>query len=101
MKERDIMPRQSKPIQLSLIGIVLLGLFIGVYLIAGKRFSKPNPADAVIKHSVETPPDEALKYWTADKMRNAKPAPMPNVTPLDRGKQESRRPPHTSTPEHS
>jgi hypothetical protein len=102
MKERYIMPQQSKLIQLSLVGAILLGLFIGVYLVAGKRFSKPNPADAVVKQSVETPPDEALKYWTPDKMRKAKPAPMPNITPLDRGKQQDlRRPPQTSTPEHS
>jgi hypothetical protein len=95
------MPQQPKFIQLFLVGTILLGLFIGVYLVAGKRFSKPNPADTVVKHTVDTPPDDALKYWTADKMRNAKPAPMPNVTALDREKRDSRRSPHTSAPEHS
>jgi len=48
--------------------------------------------------SVETPADDALKYWTADKMRNAKAAPLPNVNTLERGKQHPRRPTHSSDP---
>lgn len=97
-----MMPRQPKLIQLSLVGTFLLCMLIGVYLVAcSRRFSKPDPADTIIKHSVDTHPDEALKYWTADKMRNAKPANLPNVTNIERGKQHSRRHPHTSAPEHS
>jgi hypothetical protein len=95
------MPRQPKLIQLSLVGAVLLGLLIGVYLVACRRFSKPDPSHTIIKHSVGTHPNDVLKYWTADRMRNAKPVDMPNVTALDREKQGPRRPPHTSGPEHS
>ena len=40
---------------------------------------QPDSESPAKKHKVETPPDEALKYWTADKMRKAKPAPMPHV----------------------
>ena len=95
------MPRKSILIQLSLVGTVLLGLFIGVYLAAGRRFPKPNPSGAVIRHSVDAHPDDVLQYWTADKMRKAKPAEMPNVTALEQRKQHPRRARHTSDPEHS
>ena len=96
------MPRQPRLIQLSLlVGTVLLGLLIGVYLVALRRFSKPDPSHTIIKHSVDTHPDDALKYWTADKMRNAKPVNLPNVATLDRENQHLRRPPQTSGPEHS
>jgi hypothetical protein len=101
LKERYMMPRKPTLIQLSLVGTVLLGLLIGVYLAAGKRFPRPNPSGAIIGHSLDTHPDDILKYWTADKMRNAKPAAMPNVTALEQGKQHLRRRRHTSDPEHS
>jgi hypothetical protein len=90
--------RQQKLIRLPLVGTILLCLLVGVYLVAWKRFSKPDPSATIIKHSVETPSDDALKYWTADKMRNAKAAHLPNVNALDRGKQHPRRPPHPSSP---
>jgi hypothetical protein len=77
------MTRQQKLIQLPLIGTVLLSLLAGVYLLAWKRFSKPR----IKKHSVKTSSDEALKYWTADKMHNAKPAKLPNVNDRTPGKQ--------------
>lgn len=93
-----MMSRQQKLIYLPLVGTVLLCLFIGVYLVACKRFSKPAPSAKIIKHSVKTPADEALKYWTADKMRNAKAVPLPQVNDLERGKQHPRRPPHPSSP---
>ncbi|HLZ55706.1 MAG TPA: hypothetical protein VKR06_02065 [Ktedonosporobacter sp.] len=45
-----------------------------------KRVSrKPNPSNRIIKHTVETSPEESLKYWTAEKKRKAKAAPMPHV----------------------
>jgi hypothetical protein len=94
LKERTMMLRQQKLIYLPLVGTILLCLLVGVYLAAWKRFSKSKPSTTIVKHSVETPADDALKYWTADKMRNAKAAPMPNVDALDRGKQRPRRPPH-------
>src|SRR5439155_18198009 len=101
MKERGMMSRQQKLIQLPLIGTILLCLLVGVYLLARKRSSKPDPSATISRHSVETSSDETLKYWTADKIRNAKAADLPNVTALHRGKQHPRRPPHTSNPRHS
>ncbi len=86
------MSQQQRLIQLSLVGTILLCLLVGVYLFACKRFSKPDRS-VVIKHSVETPSDDALKYWTADKMRDAKAADLPNVNALDPGKQHPRQPP--------
>jgi len=103
MKERDMMLQQPRLIQLSLGGMILIGLLISVYLVACryKWFSRPDRADAVIKHSVDTKPDDVLKYWTPDRMRNAKPADMPNVGNLDQGKRHRKRPAHPSGPEHS
>ena len=93
MKERGKMSRQQRLIQLPLVGTILLCLLGGIYLVAWKRFSKPGAPVKIKKHSVETPSDDTLKYWTADKMRNAKPANLPNVTDLEREKQQPRRPP--------
>lgn len=89
------MSRQQKLILLTLVGTILTGLLVGVCLAAAarKRSSKPAP---IIKHPVETSPDDALKYWTKDRMRKAKPAPLPDVKDLDRRKKPRRRPPHTS-----
>ncbi len=92
------MSRQQKLLYLPLVGLILLGLLAGAYLVAWKRFSKSAPSPRIIKHPVETPADEALKYWTADKMRHAKAAPMPNVNDLDQGKQHPRRHPHPPDP---
>jgi len=92
------MSRQQKLIHRPLVGTILLCLLVGVYLFALKRFSKPAPSATIVKHSVETPADDALKYWTADKMRNAKAAPLPNVNAHDGGKHRLRRPPHSSRP---
>ena len=98
LKERGMMSRQQRLIYLPLVGTILLCLLVCVFLAAWKRFSKPDPSITIIKHSVDTPSDDALKYWTADKMRNAKAAPLPNVNTLDRGKKHPRRPPHASSP---
>lgn len=87
------MSRQWRLIQLPLAGALLLCLLIGVYLFASKRFFKANPSVVISRHSVETDPDDALKYWTKDKMRNAKPAELPNVDTLDQGKWHPQRPP--------
>lgn len=94
------MSRQQKLTLLPLVGTILLCLLVGVYLAAAarKHSSKPAPPAEIIKHPVETPSDDALKYWTKDKMRKAKPAPLPDVKDLDRGKKPPRRPPHTSGP---
>jgi hypothetical protein len=93
------MSRQPRLIQLSVVGTALLGLIVGVYLVTYKRFSRQNPT--IIKHSVDTSPDDALKYWTGERMRNAQPAHMPNITSLDGRKERQRRSPHSSDPEHS
>ncbi len=82
----------SRQWQLPLVGALLLCLLVGVYLFASKRFLKANPSVVINRHSIETDPDDALKYWTMDKRRNAKPADLPNVDTLDRGKQHPQRP---------
>ena len=87
MKERIKMSRQYRLIQLPLVGAILLCLLVGVYLLAWKRFSKKKRSSAIIKHKVDKHADDALKYWTADKMRNAKATNMPKVDALDQEKQ--------------
>jgi hypothetical protein len=94
------MSRQQRFIYLSLVGTTLLCLLVGVYLLAWKRFSKSGSSDTIIKHPVETPSEDVLKYWTKDKMRNARAARMPNTNALSRGKQQRRHPPHASRPPH-
>ncbi len=101
MKERGTMSQQKRLIQLPLIGTILLCLLAGVYLVARKRSSKPDPSATIIRHSVDTSSDDALKYWTADKMRSAQGANLPNVKALDGEKRHPRRPPPTSHPHHS
>src|SRR5260221_1397026 len=101
LKERTMMLQQQNLIRLPLVGTILLCVLVGVYLFAWKRFSKPAPSATIVKHEVETPADETLKYWTADKMRNAKAAPLPDVKALDRGKQHPRRPLHRSGPQQA
>ena len=77
------------------IGALFLCLLVGVFLFARrKRSSKPTPSTEVTKHTVETSPEDTLAYWTADKMRDAKPASMPVVDEHEQGK----RPPHASRP---
>jgi hypothetical protein len=98
MKERGEMSRQHRRIQLPQIGMILLCLLVGVYLVAWKRFAKADPQGTIIMHPVETHPDAALTYWTEDKKRHAKGAKLPNVNALERGKQDPRRPPRPSRP---
>src|SRR5258708_15653640 len=101
MKERGKMSLQQKLIQLPLVGMILLCLLALVYLLAWKRFSQRDPSATIIKHSVDTSPDDALKYSTADTMRNAQPANLPHVSTLKRKKQRPQPPPDTSDPHHS
>ena len=86
-----MMSQQQRLIYLPLVGTTLLCLLVGVYLIAWKRFSKSTRSTSVTKHSVETPPEEVLAYWTTDKLRQAKPAPMPKTNVLKREKRHPRR----------
>jgi hypothetical protein len=87
MKERAMMSRQQRLILLPVVGTILLCLLVGVYLLAWKRFSKKKRSSTIIKHKVGKHSDDTLKYWTADKMRNAKATNMPNVDALDQEKQ--------------
>lgn len=52
---------------------------------------QPDSESPIVKHTVGTPPDEALKYWTAEKMRKAKPARQPHVNAPGSEKQQSQR----------
>jgi len=74
-------------------------LLVGVYLAAWKRYSKSTPSIKITKHAVEAPAEDTLKYWTADKMRNAKAVPLPNINALGRGKSDPKRRPRPSRPQ--
>ena len=91
-----MMSEQERRMPLALIGIVLLGLLAGVYLFAVRRFGKQDPEKTVASHKVETSPEDALKYWTQDKMRKAKPVEMPNVSNVKPEKRRSRRSPRNT-----
>ena len=84
------MSKQRGLIPSPLIGALLLGL-LGVFALvlfaAKKRPAKPAPESDSSVHRVETHPDEVRKYWTAEKMRAAKPAPMPKTNDLKPGKE--------------
>ena len=95
------MAQQQQRIPLPLVGALLLFLLAGVYLLASRRFSRPDPPAAIIKHTVETRPEDTLKYWTADKMRQARPVKLPKVKAPGRRKQRQQRPPDESQPQHA
>ena len=82
--------QQQRIIYLPLAGIIILCLLVGLSLAVRRRFSRSTRSTKVVKHKAEIPPDEALKYWTADNVRNAKPVPLPEVNTLDREKQDLR-----------
>lgn len=91
------MIQQRRSIQLLLPGVILLGLLVGVALAMAARRRGANEDDdaGVVSHSVKTPAEDVLKYWTQEKMQSAKPAKMPeakNLKPLKGGKKRSRRP---------
>jgi hypothetical protein len=82
------MPQQNRLVQLSLLGVLLLALFAVVCLIASRRFGKPE-RPKIVKHHVKTHPADALKHWTAERMRDAKGVELPKVNVFDQGKQRS------------
>lgn len=86
-------------IQLSLVGAIVLALLLGLFLTGRKRMSKPDPAAGVARHSLKTPAEDVQKYWTAEKMRDAKPAPMPHISGVKEGKQRQSRPSKSRKPE--
>ncbi|HET9999497.1 MAG TPA: hypothetical protein VFQ36_01305 [Ktedonobacteraceae bacterium] len=88
-----MMSQQYRFVRLPLVGVVLIGLLAGLYLAAArKRPAKSDDAGAVASHKIDTPAEDALKYWTDEKMRDAKPAEMPKVKGLKRGKKRPKRP---------
>lgn len=87
------MLQQYRFVRLPLAGIVLLGLLAALYLAAArKRSAKSDEPGAVASHKIDTPAEDVLKYWTEEKMRSAKPAEMPKVKGLKRGKKRAKRP---------
>lgn len=78
-------------ISVPLVGLLLLGLFAVIYLLASKRSEQPDPAVSISKHTVDTPADEVLKYWTADKMRGARGKELPNAPVRKKGKKHAHR----------
>jgi len=74
-----MMSQQRRTTYLASVGALLLSLLVGVFLFRRKRASKPTPSTTVTKHPAETAPEDALAYWTADKMSQAQPAPLPVV----------------------
>lgn len=74
------MSQQWRFARLPLIGAIVLALLLGLFLTGRKRMSKPDPAAGVARHSLKTPAENVQKYWTAEKMREAKPAPMPHIS---------------------
>ncbi len=96
------MSQTKRTLQLPLVGTILLGLLIVLYLVAWmKRSSEPEPSSNVHKHTIETSPGEALKYWTKDRMRRAKPAKMPNVDNITPEKQQNPGPSQASDTDRS
>lgn len=80
------MSQPQKSLGVFKLGAILLGLFASLYLLVSKVFGKSRAVKGVEHHKSATHPDAALKYWTADKMRHAKPAELPQVDASDRGK---------------
>lgn len=84
------MAQQQRLIYLPLIGTVLLCLLVGVYFFAKKRSAKSTSSAKAVKHTVKTPAKDVLAYWTADKMRHAKPMPLPQVNEPEGQKHHTR-----------
>ena len=88
------MSQQQRIVQLPLAGALILGFLVGIYLFAWKWwFAKPEREPGVSKHPVEKSAEDVRKYWTAERMRKAQPAPMPHVDETDKRKPGSPRPP--------
>ncbi len=80
-------------LKLSLNGAVLFCVFVAVYLFVWKRKRgvKHVFSDKVEKHTASTSSEDALKYWTADKMSKAKAMDLPQVTDLKPGEEHHER----------
>jgi hypothetical protein len=95
------MSQQQRLIRLPLVGLFMLGLLAIAFLVGRKRASDSESSDAVTRHSVDNSPEDALKYWTADRMRKAKPAKMPHVKKVEQEKKPSKRAPRTPDAQES
>ena len=80
------MSQQQRLIQLPLAGAILLCLLAIAFFATQKHPAKSEATGGVSKHVVKKNPDEARKYWTNDRMRAVKPAPMPHTNDLKPGK---------------
>lgn len=86
------MSSQQKGQQWSLVGgaiVVGLILVFYLYLASSRRSEKKEGSTGVSKHTVTTSAEETLKYWTPERMRKAKPAPMPVVDDVKEEKKQS------------
>ncbi|HEY1352124.1 MAG TPA: hypothetical protein VGF67_21090 [Ktedonobacteraceae bacterium] len=95
-----MLPQQGS-IQLPLAGAFLLCLLVGGALLAWRWLAQSESSDAVTKHTVETPAEDVLKYWTADRMRKTKATNMPHVGAPQQKKPGPRRPPRQPGPQKS
>jgi hypothetical protein len=87
--------QKQRQIRLPLAGALLLGLLAGIALLAWSWLAHSESSEGVTKHTVDTSPEDALKYWTADRMRKAKATNMPQIDAPGRKQSHSRRPPQT------
>ena len=85
------MPQSRRPVQLPLISFISLCMLVVLTFLLWRRFMKPESEPSVTRHSVENSPDDALKYWTADKMHNTSATNMPTVNELHEVKPRRRR----------
>lgn len=92
------MSKRPAIIRSSLFSALLLGLLVGLFLMAARRASKPDAGDddGVARHTVEKQPDDVLKYWTTEKMRKAKATNQPHIAHLEPEKQPTQRPQQTN-----
>lgn len=81
--------------QLPLLGALLLCLLVGVSLLAWRWFAQSESSDAVVRHTVDTPAEDVLKYWTAERMRKTKATRMPHIGTPERKKPHPRPSPRT------
>src|SRR2546422_934540 len=83
-KERGMMSRQYKRIQLPLVGTIFLCLLAIVYLgylvaFGGSLYTYLSvPPETIIEHTVDTNPGIVIKHWTAANMRHATDADQQN-----------------------
>src|SRR5437773_1056388 len=88
-KERGMMPRQHRLIQLSLAGRILLCLLAGVYLVYLVTLGSilynwvSTFTETIVEHQVDTNPGVVIKHWTAANMRNATDADQQSVNASD------------------